>query len=220
MAGFLQELFGDRSSQYDEYAKKQREIGNSYDPYINRGREADDFLWGQNQDLVNNPNALQDRIAGGYQQSPYQKRLLDDTTQRYNINAAHSGMIQSPLAQQALNDRMNTMTGEFMNDYIGRGMGAYGMGMNGMNNTSQRGYGAFGTKNDYLNGGAEAELNGANSAQDAWNSMIGTGAAALGGWATGGFTNLPGFMQGDFWAPSAGGLMESGGGMTSDFGGY
>lgn len=127
------------NSAADELRKKFEEYAGEYNPYIERGHQAGNQYLDQSQWMIQNPNALQDMIAQGYQASPYQNLLLDMTRKQMNANSANTGMIRSPVAQQALNDRMNEMTGQFMNDYISRGMNTYGLGYGGLNTLNQMG---------------------------------------------------------------------------------
>lgn len=153
----------------------------AYNPYIQQGQDATNYLLGQSQQLTQNPNFLQDMISQGFYTSPYQNQMIGDTTQQMNMNAANSGMIQSPMAQQALNDRIGTMTGQFLNDYINRGMQSYGMGLNNYSNVSNMGFNALNQKNNLLAGGTEI---GANSTMGGINAMmngIGGMAAGFGG---------------------------------------
>jgi len=179
-------MFGDNSGGYDDYAAAMREIAAKYDPYIKRGDNAGNFLYDENQRLMQDPNYVQNMIAKGYETSPYQQMLQDDVTWQMNTNAANNGMVNSPLAQRALNDRVNGMTGQFMNDYIGRGMSSYGMGHQGMTNTENNGMGALNQASNYMQQGAGASLQGDISKNNMWNNVIGTGASIGLGVATGG----------------------------------
>jgi len=186
-------------------------IGQSFNPMIQRGYAADamadqnyqNFLK-QQQGLINNPNALQDSITKGFSVSPYQQSLLDTTTKQMNMNAANTGMIQSPVAQQALNSKLNTMTGQFMNDYINRGMATYNQGLNGystlnnmLNLDRTQGYGALQDKESAEGQQAGAQLQGDISQQNAYNNMFGDALSGLSGGLGGGSGfNWSGFLGG------------------------
>ncbi len=177
---WITDLFGDQSKQFNQYADRMEGIGNTYNPYIERGQDAGQQYGDLSEWMTQNPNALQDQAAAGYEMSPYQKYLLDQTTQRSNMNAANSGMIQSPLAQKALNQDINLQTGQFMNDYIQRSLGTFGMGYEGLGNINNLGYNALGEKNQYMGAGAAGRFQGDVSGQNAFNKMIGTGLGAIG----------------------------------------
>jgi hypothetical protein len=167
------DFFGDNSSAYNDYANKLRERGDTYNPYIERGQDAGRRFGDISNLLTDDPNWLQDEIAAGYEMSPYQKYLLDQTTQRSNYNAANSGMIQSPLAQKALNEDINLQTGQFLNDYIQHSLGTFGQGYAGLGALNEQGYNALGAKNDFYHNAAGANFQGDVSHQDAINSGIG-----------------------------------------------
>ena len=179
-------LFGDNSGAQGKYGDQMRDLAGTYNPYIERGNQAGDVLWGQNQRLVNDPNSVQNQVAAGYSSSPYQQMLLADNTRQMNANAANTGMIGSPLAQRALNDRNNTMTGQFMNDYVNRGMGSYAMGMQGMGQHQSMGFDALNHQNDYLSQGAGSDLQAAKSKQGGINKLVGTAASLAAAYFTGG----------------------------------
>ncbi len=179
-------MFGDNSGGYGDYASAMREIAKRYDPYINRGNEAGDYLMGENQRLMENPNFVQDRIAGGWEASPYQRLLQGDVTSQMNMNAANNGMISSPLAQRSLNDRINGMTGQFMNDYVNRGMSSYGMGHQSMGDAQKLGLEGINQAGHYMGQGAGADLQGGISRNSMWGNIAGLGASAGLAAATGG----------------------------------
>ena len=209
-------LFGDSSGDYEDYAQKMREIAGSYNPWVDRGDEAARSLMEQQKMLMANPNFLQDMIARGWQSSPYERQLSNDVTQQMNMNAANTGMIKSPLAQRALNDRINSMTGQFMNDYIGRGMNSYGMGMQGMDRTQGLGFDALNQRSGLLSSGANADLQGSLSQQSGLNNLLGAGLTGGLAWATGGASlGMPNWGKG-FGMPNVGmGGIGMGGGNTS-----
>lgn len=197
-------FFGDKSSQYGTAAQDYRNVANEYNPYIQRGTDAANFLMPQYQNLMTNPNFLQDQVSQGFYMSPYQQQMIKDTTNQMNINAANTGMIRSPVAQKALNDRLGTMTGQFMNDYINRGMQTYGMGMGGLSDMNRMGFDAQNQRANYLTGATQYNLGGDLSRQYAANNMIGTGMSMIGGLFSGG-------------AGAAGAGTKTAGGFNMDF---
>jgi hypothetical protein len=180
-------LFGDSSDAYDDYANSLRDFSKNYQPWVDRGNQAGDYLMTEQQKLMSDPNFLQNLISQGYQSSPYQQQLLNDTTSAMNMNAANTGMIQSPTAQRALNDRVNSMTGQFMNDYINRGMSSYNLGFGGMENTQNMGMNALNQQGQMNSAAAQSNMMGDISGQSAWNNIIG---------GIAGFNPTPGQSQG------------------------
>lgn len=197
------ELWGDRSDPYGNFANRMNEVGNQFNPYIDRGQEAGNMIWGQDQRLVNNPNSVQDQIAGGFYLSPYQKYLLDQTTKRMNYNSANTGMLGSGAANRALEQELNNMTGGFMNDYINRGMESYGMGMNNATGLNQMGFDALGQKAGYQETAAAAQLGGDMSRAQGKTNMWGRIGGALAGGAAG-------FMGGGWGGAVSGALQGAG----------
>lgn len=138
----------DNSKAYYEYANAMRQRAGAYDPIVNMGNDARNLSWEQYQRLINDPNSVQNQVAGGFSMSPYQKQLEDDVTQSMNYNAANTGMLNSGAAQAALQDRLTNMTGQFEDQYIDRGMNSYYQGLNGANTLSNLGFESMGRQDD------------------------------------------------------------------------
>lgn len=166
-------MFGDQSGAFDDASAAFRAQAARYDPWVKRGDEAAQTGLGEYNKLVQNPNFLQDMITKGFFVSPYQKEMENRVTQQMNMNAANSGMIESPSAQRALNDSIGNMTGQFMDNYINRGMQSYGQGLQGLNQTAQMGMGAMGAQDGLLEQGIGASLKGAQSSQGNMVNMFG-----------------------------------------------
>lgn len=140
------------------------------------------------------------------------------TTDAANINAANNGMIQSPVAQQALNAQISALGGQYQNEYIDRSMNSFGQGFQGLGNLNEMGYNALGAKNEYLGAGAAGRFQGDTSRRNSFNNMIGTGIGI-------GTQFIPGGQFANFFKGAGGqggwgggGAIGNGGGMTSDFG--
>jgi hypothetical protein len=178
------ELWGDQSKAFDQYGNDMRGIGQGYNPWINRGNQAGDLLWGQDQQEINDPNFIQNKIASGFYESPYQNNLQNLTQQRLNTNAANTGMLGSGAANSALQDQLLKQTGQFQNDFVNRGEQDYGRGMNSLGDLSQLGLKALGSQSDINSQAAAGNLKGAQSRM-AWPSkMWGTIAGGVGGLAS------------------------------------
>ena len=198
--GFFDDLFnkgmGDQSEYFDRYGDEMRGIGRRFDPYINRGQEAGQRAFDQYGRLVDDPNSVQDQIAGGFYMSPYQQFMLDETTNRMNQNAANTGFLGSGPAQKALSDRIGTMTGQFMNDYINRGLGLYDRGLGGFERADQMGLGALGEQAGYDQEAAGANLQAGRSRAAAKSNLIGGLAGLAGSFASGFAGGIPGLGAG------------------------
>lgn len=199
--GFL-DVFGDQRGAYDRFDRRLIDQSNKYNPWIDRGNAAGQKAQGEYDWLVDNPNALQDEIASGYQMSPYQQYLLNNTSRMINQNAANTGMITNPAIQALLGNELNMQTGSFLNDYIGRGMNTYGQGLAGLGQTAQMGLGALDNQSNLVHEAAAGGLQGDKSRQGAWANLFGTGAGlaltAATGMPTSAPTDMNPMMQGLF----------------------
>lgn len=172
--GFL-DFFGDQKGGFDRFDRRMMEQAGKYNPWIDRGNSAGDKALSEYNWLTDNPNALQDEIAAGYEMSPYQKYLLNNTQTMINNNAANTGMITNPAIQAMLGNELNMQTGAFMNDYIGRGMNTYGQGLAGLGQMNQMGLGALDNQSNLVEAAAAGGLKGDQSRQGAWSNLLGTG---------------------------------------------
>src|ERR1700676_1949948 len=133
--GIFDSLFGggspkvpDMSQDFYNYSNFMGGKADRYNPWIDAGSRARDINEGQYSRLINDPNAVQNQVAAGFQYSPYQKFMLDNMTQRMNYNSANTGMLGTTQANQSLMDDLMKMTGQFQDTYIDRGMNSYNRG--------------------------------------------------------------------------------------------
>lgn len=171
-------LFGDQSGPFNQFYQQMMNQSNKYQPWIDRGNAAGEKAMGEYNWLTDNPNGLQDEIAAGYETSPYQKYLLNNTQTMINNNAANTGMITNPAIQAMLGNELNTQTGQFMNQYIDRGMNSYGQGLAGLGQANQLGLGALDNQSNLVEAAAGGQLKGGQSRQGAWANLFGTAAGA------------------------------------------
>ncbi len=198
--------YGDTQDAYNKYAQQMRDRAGqteqNYAPWIERGRQGMDTAYGEYQRNIDNPNSVQDQIAGGYYQSPYEKYLRDKTTEGINNNAANTGMLGSGAMNRALQEQLSGITGQFMNDYVNRGMNSYGVGLQGMGHLGDMGFQANQQMNDAVNNlynqAAGGELQGARSASDARAKRMGGILGGIGG--------LAGGALGSIWGPVGGAI--------------
>jgi hypothetical protein len=226
--GFFDSIFGgggqsipDNSAAFAQFANQMRQNAGSYDPWINTGNQARDLEFGQFQNLINNPNALQDKIASGFNTSPYQNQILDRVGKMMNFNAANTGFLGSGAGNVALQDELTKNTGQFLNDYVNRGMSSYGQGLSGLDSLTRLGMNALGSKNDMLQQADAGDLQGALSrnAYNAYqNANSGSGLSNLIGMGIGiaGNAMMPG--MGSFASSLFSGMSGGGGGGGSPLG--
>ena len=131
--GFLDSLFGggDRSDAFNDYSSFMGGKADRYNPWVDAGARARDMNEQQYARNINDPNAVQNQVASGFQESPYQKYMQDKVTQRMNYNSANTGMLGTGAANRSLMDDLTKMTGQFENNYIDRGMNSYNRGLQG-----------------------------------------------------------------------------------------
>lgn len=175
---------------FDDYASSMKDAAARYNGYIDRGNQASTMAMDEYGKNIANPNALQDRIASGYQESPYQKYMQDMVTKRLNYNSANSGMQGSGAANRALMEELTKNTGQFQNDYINRGLGVYGQAMQGLSGASELGFRGLNSQDALLQEAAGGSLKGQmsenetndrnNASSGGWGSLIGAGIGLAG----------------------------------------
>lgn len=221
------------SPGFNNFANEMDRASQRYQGYVDTGNKARDMSMDQYSKLISNPNFLQDMVSKGFSESPYQQYITDMTQKRMNMNAANTGMLGSGAANRALSNEINTMTGQFMNDYINRGMGSYSQGLGGLNNLSQMGLSALNSQDPLLEQAAAGRLKGytsdvetdqrnAEMKANQGNNMLGTGLGIAGGIIGGMYGGPMGASIGSSLGSSVGGAMSgnkggAGGGMGGGF---
>lgn len=187
----------DNSGVFKQFADRMRKDAQSYQPWIDTGNKSRDTSFDQYQQLINNPNFLQDKVASGFTESPYQKYIQDLTQKRMNYNAANTGFQGSGAANRAMQDELSKMTGGFLDTYINRGMGSYGQGLSGLDALTKLGFNGLTNQNDMYEQAAAGELQGGLSrnahkayedahSNDWIGNLVGTGVGMFAGGMMGG----------------------------------
>lgn len=145
---------------FDDYARAMKDAAARYNGYVDRGNEAGGLAMDEYRKNIADPNALQDRIASGFQMSPYQKYMQDMVTKRLNYNSANTGMMGSGAANRALMEELTKSTGQFEDNYINRGLGVYGQALQGLNSTSELGFRGLNSQDALLQESAGGTLKG------------------------------------------------------------
>lgn len=190
-------------SGFDAFANEMDKASKRYQGYVDTGDQSRNMWMDQNKRLIDNPNAVQDQVSAGYYESPYQKMIQDRVTKRLNFNSANTGMLGSGAANRSLMDELTSMTGQFQNDYINRGMDSYKLGISGLGDLSHMGLDALGSQDNLIEQGAAGRLKGFMGEMEANQRNAEAEAAAK----NRGFGNLIGFAGG-----VAGGIMGGPGG--------
>jgi hypothetical protein len=144
----------------DPYDKAKQQYGKIpgatapyYNPYINAGRGAlgglqDQYgklmgnypgLQGQYDQLMNDPNAILNKIGSGYHESPGFKWQLGQGMNAANNAAAAGGMAGTPQHQQQAATMAEGLANQDYWNFLSRGLGAYGMGLQGNQNFFNQG---------------------------------------------------------------------------------
>lgn len=144
----------------------QSQMGQYYNPYIQAGQQSLGQSQQQYGNLVNNPTGMMNQIGSQYHQSPGYQWQLDQGEQATNNAAAAGGMAGSPEHQQFAATIANGLANQDYYNYMGMGLGQYGMGLEGLNSLNQLGYQGA---NDYATNVAQML---ANQAQLAYSGQI------------------------------------------------
>jgi hypothetical protein len=117
-------------------------LGQYYNPYIQAGQQSLGQSQQQYGNLINNPTGMMNQIGSQYHQSPGYQWQLNQGEQAANNAAAAGGMAGSPQHQLYAADIANNLANQDYYNYMGMGLGQYGMGLEGLNSLNQLGYGA------------------------------------------------------------------------------
>jgi hypothetical protein len=218
--GMLDSIFGggDRSGAFKDYADTMGKNAERYNPWIDAGSRARDMNEAQYSRNINDPNAVQNQIASGFQYSPYQKFMLDNMTQRMNYNSANTGMLGTTQANQSLMDDLMKMTGQFQDTYIDRGMNSYNRGLQGNEFLQQQGMQGMGAQDNLYEQQAAARLKEKMAKEDAnssmWGNILGMAGAAAGAYFGGPMGAKMGSQMGQSMAGGSGSAGDSMGGYS------
>ena len=146
IGGGLYNLFGGGPGISKEANKYLNQIPGAmqpyYQPYMGAGQNALGQLMGQYGQLTGSTGDVYNRLAGGYQQSPGFQSALKQALGAAGNQAAAGGMTGTPQAQLQAADVAGTLSQKDFGDYMGRMMGLYGTGLQGMSGINQMGYDA------------------------------------------------------------------------------
>jgi hypothetical protein len=157
-----------------------------YDPYIGAGQQSLQALMAQYGGLVNDPNAVFNRLTAGYTASPEYQFQREQGIQGMNRAAAAGGMVGSPQEQIELAKYVTGLQSQDFGKYADRMTGMYNTGLQGYGGINQIGYDASGRMaqglKDMLESQASAAYNSAASNRAALTGLAGAGLGfALGG---------------------------------------
>jgi len=111
-----------------------------YEPYIKQGLEANDILKNQFGGLINDPNAIYNKLSQGYQQSPGYQFKLNEALRGGTNAAAAGGMAGSLAHQQAAQQTAHDISNEDFEAYLNHMLGLYGTGLAGEQGLGEQGF--------------------------------------------------------------------------------
>ncbi len=113
-----------------------------FNPYIERGNRAGDFLEGQYGQMARDPAGFLASMSQGYQQSPGYQYRLNEALHGANNAAAAGGMLGSP-ANQAGNEQVaEGLANQDYEQWLNHVFDLFGQGHSGYQNFFNKGYGA------------------------------------------------------------------------------
>ena len=175
-----------------------------YQPYIDTGLRSLGTLEQQYSQLINNPQATYNQLAGGFEQSPGYQWQYDQATNAANSAAAAGGYSGTQLDQEERGRLAQRLSDEDMQQYLNNILGIQGTGLEGLQHQGDYGYQASQGAADYLGNayGNQAENAYAGKAQqlknqsNTFSDLLKGGAQAAGAYFTGGKSLLPNAVEG------------------------
>jgi hypothetical protein len=119
-----------------------------YAPYMNAGNDALNKTKSEYDKLIGDPNAMYDKFAGGYKESPGYKSRMEEAMRAITNSQAAGGMAGSMQHQQYSADKALDLHSKDFEDYLNHVMGLYGAGLSGESGIEKQGFEA---NTDYAN---------------------------------------------------------------------
>jgi hypothetical protein len=166
------------------------QMGKYYDPYIGAGQQSLQALMSQYGGLVNDPNAIFNRLTAGYTASPEYQFQRGEATRGMNQASAAGGMVGSPQEQRMLAEELSGLQSQDFGNYANRMMGMYQTGLGGYGDINRMGYDASGQMaqglKDMLSSKASGAYSSAASNKAGMSNLLGKGLGVGLGYAFGG----------------------------------
>lgn len=125
-------------------------VGPYFDPYIDAGLGALDTLYDEYGNLISNPQSIYDMLASGFQASPGYQYNYDQAMNASNSAAAAGGMLGSPAHTQQSQEMAMQLANQDYYNYLDNMTSLYSMGLGGMGDINQMGYGASNQMANYM----------------------------------------------------------------------
>lgn len=175
LAGGIAGLFGGgkKNNPYSgggKYFDQIQDIIKQYsDPYVNAGRGAMGGTQGVYDQMRDDPGGYYNKLGAGYKESPgYQFKLKNALQAGSNAQAA-GGMAGSPQHEQQNMGIANDIASQDFNEYMNQIMGINKGGLEGEENTINRGFNAGQNATNNL-GTNLGQKNAWNAGQKNWNN--------------------------------------------------
>ena len=164
-----------------------------YQPYQQGGLDAYNKLHGEYGNLIDDPSAAYNKLAGGFKESPGYKFQLQQAMNASNNANAAGGSLGTPQHQEQSQDYAHGLASQDFENYLGHTQGLYEKGLGGYEHQSDQGFQAntdyanmiasiLGQKAQYGYAGAAGE----NARKSSARSSIFKGLGTLGGSLFGG----------------------------------
>lgn len=146
-AGGLWSLFnGNKNNPADAampyYNQIPGELKDSFQPYMDAGKNSLSDLTSQYKDLLSDPGSVLARIGSGYQKSPGFEFQKSQGLQGINNAAAAGGMLGTSQHQQDAGTLSNNLANQDYGQYLQRALGLWGQGLSGEENLEKGGQNA------------------------------------------------------------------------------
>lgn len=180
MRWIRENLLGDESRRYGDYANQLRKLSGSYSPYTDVGKQSLPVLQNEYSRGLQSPSFLEDQLANLYQASPYEQSEEEHLKRSLANQAAVTGTLGSSYAGKTLADTIHRLLSEDMDKYINRGMQTYQTALSGESAFPGLGLGALGQQNQLNQNALQAMLQGNLSRDTATQKLYGYGGKLFG----------------------------------------
>lgn len=154
----LSKLFGggggnpmDAANQYLD--KIPGEAHNTYDDYINQGKESGKNAHDAFEEMMKDPQAFLDKLTSGYKESDSYKYQAGKIGNAMSNTAAAGGIAGTPLDQANQGEVLQGLLSADQQQYLQNVLGRYDLGLKGEQDEATRGYDSSGKLNDIISGG-------------------------------------------------------------------
>ena len=196
---------GNPAKAAQPYLNKAHDVGNQYyDPYVQRGEQANQQSNQLYQRLAQDPSGYFNELMQGYKPSAAYQGKYDRAFREATNSANAGGYAGTELDQEERGRLANRLSEEDLQQYINNILGLQGTGLEGLQHQGDYGYQASQGVADYLGNsyGNQAENAYAGKAQqlknqsNTFSDLLKGGAQAAGAYFTGGASLLPQVAQG------------------------